>query len=131
MRGHTGTSVHLLPPPPGYWYTPFFWQVQVPYTKSQFQRFREVHEIVQIRFNSYPCAYSPAHLLSIFSDFTLFLTITLFVANCVLAKQMKREVLDDINTQSERVSKTADAQVIPVLTLVFDYLTHPPTISYG
>ena len=36
-------------------------------------------------------------------------TITLLVANCVLAKQTEREVLDGINTQSERVSKIADA----------------------
>ena len=57
-------------------------------------------------------------------------TIALFVAYCVLAKQKKREVLDGINTQSERVSKTADAQNIPVPKLVYDNLTHPPTISY-
>ena len=39
---HTGTTVHLLPPP-GYWYTSYFWQVPVPHTKSHFQRFGEVH----------------------------------------------------------------------------------------
>ena len=58
-------------------------------------------------------------------------TITLFVANCVLAKQTKREGLDGTNTQSERVSNTADAQNIPVPKLVFDNLAHPATISCG
>ena len=50
-----GTSVHL--PPPDYWYKfSSFWQVQVPYTKLQFQRFRLVHRAVQIRFHS--CLFS-------------------------------------------------------------------------
>ena len=39
--------------------------------------------------------------------------MTRFVANCVLAKQTEREVLDGINTQSERMSQTADAHNIP------------------
>ena len=51
-----------------------FWQVQVPYTKSQFQRFREVHWAVQINtfsllsLRQIPCT-SPSKCLS---DFTLF-----------------------------------------------------------
>ena len=48
-----GASVRLLPPPPGYWYASPFWQVQVPHTKSQFQRFREFHCAEQIPFHSY------------------------------------------------------------------------------
>ena len=52
------------------------------------------------------------------------------VANCILAKHTKREVLEDINTKGDGVSKTADAQNIPVPKLVYYNLTHPPTISY-
>ena len=57
-------------------------------------------------------------------------TITLYLAYYALAKQTKREVLDGINTQGDRVSKTAHAQNIPASKLVYDNLTHPPTISY-
>ena len=49
----------------------------------------------------------------------------------MVPKQTKREVLDGINTQGERVSKTAGAQNILVPKLVYDNLTHPPTISHG
>ena len=49
---HKGTSVHLLPPPLNHWFTSSFWQVQVPYTKSHFQRFRVVQWAVQIHFHS-------------------------------------------------------------------------------
>ena len=58
---HTGTSVHLVRPPP-----PFSWQVQVTYTKSQFQRFLQLHWAVQIRFQLYSSSQSPAHLSSVF-----------------------------------------------------------------
>ena len=42
---HLGTSVHLLPPPPGYWYTvvlPATGRSRSPTRKPQFQRFRRV-----------------------------------------------------------------------------------------
>ena len=44
--------MHLLhPPPPGFWYTSFFFLAGpgATYTKSQFQRFREVNCAVLIR----------------------------------------------------------------------------------
>ena len=51
-----------------------FWQIQVPYTKSQFQRLREkVHWAVQMQFHSHPfvqppsttsLSLSPIHLVS-------------------------------------------------------------------
>ena len=52
-----------------------FWQVQVPYTKSQFQRFRAVHWAVQIRFHSYLFSRPLVHLYvaSKCSSFTIFL----------------------------------------------------------
>ena len=45
LLSHTGTSVHLLVPSPGYGYTSCFFLAGQgrPYTKSQDQRFRGVH----------------------------------------------------------------------------------------
>ena len=47
------TRAHLCISPLDYWYTSCFWQVQVSYTKSLFQRFRVVYWTVQIRFHLY------------------------------------------------------------------------------
>ena len=60
--------MHLLPPP-GYWYTSFFF-LAGPGTLgiSQFQRFREIHWVVQIRCHSYLAPYVP----KCFSAFPLF-----------------------------------------------------------
>ena len=70
---HTGTSVHLLPPPPGYWYTSFFFMAGPGHP----------HQIAVSAFSQSPlgrantCSF--LYLLSIprislkcFSDFTLF-----------------------------------------------------------
>ena len=38
------------------------WQVQLPYTNSQFRRFRELHWAVRIRFHFYPSAPPPVYL---------------------------------------------------------------------
>ena len=52
-----------------------FWQVQVPYTKSQFQRFR-CPWAVQIHFHSYFFS-SPPQIFKCSSSFTLFLSASL------------------------------------------------------
>ena len=69
--------MHLPPPPLDYWYTSSFWQVQVPYTKSQLQRFRVVHWAVQIRFRSYLFSSHPRLSLKCPSSFALFLSARL------------------------------------------------------
>ena len=75
MLSHMGTSVHL-PPPLDYCYTSAFWQVQVPYTKSQFQRFRVCLWAIQTHFHS--CLlFTPRTTLKCSSSFTLFLSASL------------------------------------------------------
>ena len=67
---HTGIyiCIHVLLPTTGKSLSSF-WLVQVPYTKSQFQRFRPVHWAVQIRFHSnilpqlHSCPFLPYVLL--------------------------------------------------------------------
>ena len=60
-----------------------FWQVQVPYTKLQFQRFRVVHWAVQIRFIQKSCLNLP-HISNVIPPSAFFSNASLSLL-CILS----------------------------------------------
>ena len=69
--GEAGTFERLPPPPAYNWYTSSFWQVQVPYTRLQFQRFHVVHWAYKYVFIPVSSLYLP-YISKCYSPATVF-----------------------------------------------------------
>ena len=122
---HKGASV-LIPPPPDYWHTSF-WQVQIPYTESQFQRFRLVHWAVQIRFIPIS-SLNPPYISKCPSSFTL-LVLVFFYFCLAPRKLLYRQYL--FLASSHILPYILDYAIPPYSSSPFCYFLSYSPIGYG